>query len=68
MLRYRLVALVYFLTLFPAALVAGNPDNSGHFYWNWFFMVEIGFATPIAAFIIVLAWVFNPKPNPLRRV
>ena len=63
MLRYRLIALVYFLALFPAFMISGNPDNSGHFHWNTFWQFELVVPTIFAAIILVLAWVVNPTPG-----
>jgi hypothetical protein len=63
MLRYRLIALVYFLMLLPALMLGGARAPSAPYRWDLFWQVELVVPTILAAVILVLAWVVNPTPG-----
>ena len=63
MLRYRLIALVYFLALFPALVVGSARAPSAPYRWDLFWQFELVVPTIFAAIILVLAWVVNPTPG-----
>jgi hypothetical protein len=59
----RLIALVYFLALFPAFVVGTSHTPSVGFQWGQFWQFELVVPTILAAIILVLAWVVNPTPG-----
>lgn len=61
MLRYRLVALIYLLSLLPATMLGGSHTSAVGFRWDLFWQFELIVPTILAVLVLALAWTFTPR-------